>query len=573
VVSRRRRRQGIGKIIVSVESRVRKIEKNPSPKRLKANVVTTEKLGFRAVTTKTVAPDAITPNEAAFGTTVVSPTEPTEYLKEGTTWVNPDDGSTNVYSTADNTFVTVTDPVARLTADGKNTIYSQTSAPTGGTYAVDDLWFDTDDGNKVYRWSGTVWVSAQDTAIAAAAAAAQLAKDAADAAQSSADGKNKIYRQTTEPTGGTYAVGDTWFDTDGDNAIYRYASGSTGTVSKKALTGNVATLTTTAAHSFTRGESITVSGIDATFNGTYTVTAVPTSTTLTYAKTATNVVEIASSGTITSTAGWKAIVLGSNAITSISATQISTGTLAAGVIYGGSINANQISTGTIASNIVYAGTVNANQINAGTLAAGVIYAGTIAADKITSGTLASGVVYAGYIDADKINAGTISAAISMTSATLTSGIISTNTITSFSTVSTSSPRVTIAAYTLSFESSGVGIALDSGAGSAPGGISISANLSGTSSNLGIQGQSHGSGTGRGVIVLNSGSTGSAGYAAIGVSGGTNSNSILITNTYASLAVGSTAGTYALRNIKCVTSFTAASDTTGSDGDVVLVYTP
>ena len=492
MASRRRRRKSIGKVIVDVERRVRRVEKRPGAKRLKANVVTTEKLGYRAVTTKViqvdavntenVATDAITPNEAAFGTTVVSTTEPTEYLKEGTTWVNPDDGATAVYSAADDAFVEVADVTARTTADGKNTIYSQTSAPTGGTYATDDLWFDTDDGNKVYRWTGTAWVSAQDTAISAAqsaanaaAAAAVTAQAAADAgaaaalvAQNTADGKNKIYRQTTQPSGGTYAAGDTWFDTDGDNAIYRYSSGSSGTVSKKALTGNVATLTTTAAHSFTPGESITVAGVDATFNGTYTVIAAPTTTTLTYAKTATNVTEIASSGTITSTAGWKAIVLGSSAITSISATQISTGTLAAGVIYGGSINANQISTGTIASNIVYAGTVNANQINAGTLAAGVIYsgtinadkinagtlaagviyAGTIAADKITSGTLASGVIYAGYIDADKINAGTISASISLTSATITGGTITGGTFktaasgTRIELVSTSSNRMT-----------------------------------------------------------------------------------------------------------------------------------
>lgn len=37
------------------------------------------------------------------------------------------------------------------TADGKNAIYRQTDPPAGGTYAVGDLWFDTDDGNKIYR--------------------------------------------------------------------------------------------------------------------------------------------------------------------------------------------------------------------------------------------------------------------------------------------------------------------------------------------------------------------------------------------------------------------------------------
>jgi hypothetical protein len=39
----------------------------------------------------------------------------------------------------------------QATADGKNTIYRQATAPSGGTYAVGDLWFDTDDDNKIYR--------------------------------------------------------------------------------------------------------------------------------------------------------------------------------------------------------------------------------------------------------------------------------------------------------------------------------------------------------------------------------------------------------------------------------------
>ena len=133
--------------MVSVESRVRRIEKNPSPKRLKANVVTTEKLGFRAVTTKTVAADAITANEAAFGATVVTDTQPTEYLKEGTTWVNPDNGATNVYSTDLGDFVTVTDAAAVAIAQGKNKTYVQDNQPSGGSYSEGDLWIDTNDGN------------------------------------------------------------------------------------------------------------------------------------------------------------------------------------------------------------------------------------------------------------------------------------------------------------------------------------------------------------------------------------------------------------------------------------------
>lgn len=73
---------------------------------------------------------------------------------------------------------------------------------------------------------------------------------------------------------------------------YRSSVNETYSVSNKALTSNVATLTTSIAHDFNVGNSITVTGVDATFNGTYVVTAT-TSTTISYAKTATNVTSVA----------------------------------------------------------------------------------------------------------------------------------------------------------------------------------------------------------------------------------------------------------------------------------------
>jgi hypothetical protein len=219
LASRRRRRKTIGKVVSDVERRVRVVEKRPGAKRIKRNVVTAEKIQYRSIVAKNVATDGITPTEVSFGTTTVSATEPTENLKDGTTWVDPTTGAAKVYDTDAEDFVELAaaDSVARATADGKNAIYAQTAAPTGGTYKINDIWFDTDDGNKLYTWSGSAWVSVQDTAITAAA-------NAATAAQSTADGKNKVYRQTAEPTGGTYAEGDLWFDTDDNNKIYRRTS-------------------------------------------------------------------------------------------------------------------------------------------------------------------------------------------------------------------------------------------------------------------------------------------------------------------------------------------------------------
>jgi hypothetical protein len=64
-------------------------------------------------------------------------------------------------------------------------------------------------------------------------------------------------------------------------------------INNKALTSNVATLTATAAHGLCTGMEITITGVDATFNGTHTITGVPTTTTFTYAKTASNVTSTA----------------------------------------------------------------------------------------------------------------------------------------------------------------------------------------------------------------------------------------------------------------------------------------
>ena len=64
-------------------------------------------------------------------------------------------------------------------------------------------------------------------------------------------------------------------------------------ISNKALTSNVATLTTSAAHGLSVGMQIVITSVDATFNGTYTITGVPTTTTFTYAKTATAVASTA----------------------------------------------------------------------------------------------------------------------------------------------------------------------------------------------------------------------------------------------------------------------------------------
>lgn len=73
---------------------------------------------------------------------------------------------------------------------------------------------------------------------------------------------------------------------------------NTVTVTNKQLTSNVATLTYSGTGSFKYGEIISVTGVDATFNGIFTVTSA-TTTTVTYNLVSTDVTSTASSGTIT----------------------------------------------------------------------------------------------------------------------------------------------------------------------------------------------------------------------------------------------------------------------------------
>ncbi len=69
---------------------------------------------------------------------------------------------------------------AQTTADGKNTVFYQTSAPPTSGRKTNDVWFDTDDGNKMYYWDGTKWTEKQfgTNAIANAAITNALIADA-----------------------------------------------------------------------------------------------------------------------------------------------------------------------------------------------------------------------------------------------------------------------------------------------------------------------------------------------------------------------------------------------------------
>lgn len=130
------------------------------------------------------------------------------YLREGGTWISVRD--------TDITAALVAASNAQDTADGKITSFYQTNPPSSGVASIGDLWFDTNDGNRQYRWSGSAWVISTDTRVG------QALNDAATA-QSTADGKVTTYFAATAPF--ATALGDLWFRTT-DGRMLRWNGSS-----------------------------------------------------------------------------------------------------------------------------------------------------------------------------------------------------------------------------------------------------------------------------------------------------------------------------------------------------------
>lgn len=126
-----------------------------------------------------------------------------------------------------------------------NTTYRQASQPAGGDYIEGDLWFDTDDGNRVYRWDGAAWVSSQVSGNAIAASGVGTAQ-VADAAITTAKIDTLIVDKTIE--GGLFRTGPAGstrveITDSGTTGVVRFYSGATLAATLSALTaGGVAAL-------------------------------------------------------------------------------------------------------------------------------------------------------------------------------------------------------------------------------------------------------------------------------------------------------------------------------------------
>jgi len=107
---------------------------------------------------------------------------------------------------------------ASSTADGKIVTFFQDSEPDEESSSLGDLWFDTNDDNKLYRYNGSSWVTARDDGISASIAAAANA-------QSTADSKIIVFYSATSSPPSNPSQGDLWVQTNNNNYVKVYNSG------------------------------------------------------------------------------------------------------------------------------------------------------------------------------------------------------------------------------------------------------------------------------------------------------------------------------------------------------------
>lgn len=293
---------------------------------------------------------------------------------------------------------------AQTTADGKNRIYRQGTAP--GAANEGDLWFNTSSGNALSVWTSGAWAKpyayTSDQAFSAADAASTTAANAqtaansaqgtantaltnANAAQATANGKNKVTYSASTPSGSGATAGDLWFQSTAGVVVGQWQWSGSAWVAQSVSSQVIASLDVA---------KLTGGYIDAARLKALDIQA------LFLSAGRVNAGDILVSGSITAASG----VIGS-----LDAGAISVGTLSADRIATGSLDANKlvansITAGQLAANAVVAGKVAANAITAGTIAADAVTTGTIAANAVTAAKIASKTITADQIAANAITA-------------------------------------------------------------------------------------------------------------------------------------------------------------------------
>ena len=191
----------------------------------------------------------------------------------------------------------------QASANGKNTIYRQDTEPTGGIYRTGDVWFDTDNDNRFSRYvedpdsPGWVAFTLGDNALAS------ISADKITAGEINASQITVSNLDAGNMTVGTLV---------GRNIVGQYLAGGSidiggtqATVSNKQKVSGTVTLTTTAAHGYSAGDSIVVGNLGDNFDGVHTTIAGTTGSTIvyTFAGTSANVTSTPDVGTVHSRGG------------------------------------------------------------------------------------------------------------------------------------------------------------------------------------------------------------------------------------------------------------------------------
>lgn len=186
-------------------------------------------------------------------------------------------------TTRANADTTISSTITSLTATvgTKVRTFAQTAAPTTGQI-IGDIWFDTDDNNKIYRWDGSAWAAADDGRIAtntAAITTEATARANADSAlttsvtqlTSAVGVKNRSYAQTAAPTTGL-VTGDIWFDTDDNNKSYRWDGSAWAETADTRIATNAAAITSEATTRATADSALStqITSLTTTVNNNYT---------------------------------------------------------------------------------------------------------------------------------------------------------------------------------------------------------------------------------------------------------------------------------------------------------------
>ena len=162
---RRTANKNLANNLAEVQRRLRTLERRP----------VRSELGNRSVSGTAISPNSVDATQVSFGVNLVAQVDPisgdpTPILnpQDGQQVFDPNSGLTTTYSATYDAYIETSSSdtyaqsialAAQASADGKNTIYRQSTAPTGGTYSVGDIWFDESNNSRINKWNGTAWIA------------------------------------------------------------------------------------------------------------------------------------------------------------------------------------------------------------------------------------------------------------------------------------------------------------------------------------------------------------------------------------------------------------------------------